>query len=120
MLSSSTRFSDIQNHWARLFIETLAQSSIVTGFPNRTFCPNYSMTRASNRTGGERPQLSWKAVDNADIRSWTLYKQNGTTWTLEQIFPGVTRDATLVPGTYALCAVDRMANESAGVVVSVS
>jgi hypothetical protein len=65
-------------------------------------------------------KLSWKAADNADIRSWTLYKQNGTTWTLEQIFPGVTRDATLVPGTYALCAVDRMANESVGVLVSVS
>jgi hypothetical protein len=46
MVSSSTTFSDIQNHWARLFIEALAQRGIVTGFPNETFRPNYSMTRA--------------------------------------------------------------------------
>jgi uncharacterized lipoprotein YddW (UPF0748 family) len=64
-------------------------------------------------------QLTWKAADDKDIRSWTLYKQNGATWTLVRVFSGATRVATLEPGTYALCAVDRMANESVGVVVSV-
>jgi uncharacterized lipoprotein YddW (UPF0748 family) len=65
-------------------------------------------------------QLSWKAADNQDVRAWTLYKQNSGSWTLERILPGATRVATVEPGKYALCAVDRMANESAGVVVSVS
>jgi uncharacterized lipoprotein YddW (UPF0748 family) len=65
-------------------------------------------------------KLSWQAAENKDIRSWTLYKQNGANWTLERVFPGAIRVATLEPGTYALCAVDRMANESAGVVVSVT
>jgi uncharacterized lipoprotein YddW (UPF0748 family) len=65
-------------------------------------------------------QLSWKAADKEDIRSWTLYKQSGNSWMLEQIFPGATTVANLEPGTYALCAVDRMGNESTGVVISVN
>ncbi|HEY9636252.1 MAG TPA: family 10 glycosylhydrolase [Coleofasciculaceae cyanobacterium] len=65
-------------------------------------------------------KLSWQVADNKDIRSWTLYKQNAANWTIEQVLPGTTRVATLAPGTYALCAVDRLANESAGVVISVS
>ena len=64
-------------------------------------------------------QLTWKAADTKDIRSWTLYKQNGATWTLVRVFSGATKVATLEPGTYALCAVDRIANESVGVIVSV-
>lgn len=65
-------------------------------------------------------QLTWKANDERDIRSWTLYKQSSGSWTLLRILPGVTRVATVEPGVYALCAVDRMANESAGVIVTVS
>jgi uncharacterized lipoprotein YddW (UPF0748 family) len=65
-------------------------------------------------------QLTWKATDERDVRSWTLYKQSGGSWTLLRILPGATRVATVEPGIYALCAVDRMANESAGVVVMVS
>ncbi len=45
MVASSTQLSDIQNHWARLFIESLAQQGIVTGFPDGSFRPNQSMTR---------------------------------------------------------------------------
>jgi uncharacterized lipoprotein YddW (UPF0748 family) len=65
-------------------------------------------------------QLTWKATDERDVRSWTLYKQSGGGWTLLRILPGTTRVATVEPGIYALCAVDRMANESAGLVVMVS
>ena len=46
MVSASTPFSDIQNHWARSFIEALAQRDIVSGFPGATFRPNNSLTRA--------------------------------------------------------------------------
>ena len=61
--------------------------------------------------------LHWNA--NGDVRSWTLYKQEGDSWKLQQILPGATTSATVAPGTYALCAVNRTAVESGGVVVSV-
>jgi uncharacterized lipoprotein YddW (UPF0748 family) len=65
-------------------------------------------------------QLTWKAVDEKDIRSWTLYKQSGANWTLVRVLPGATRVAALDPGTYALCAVDEMANESVGAIALVN
>src|ERR687885_1645868 len=46
MVASPTRFSDIQNHWARLFIEGLANQGIISGFPDGTFRPNQAMNRA--------------------------------------------------------------------------
>ena len=46
MVFSPTRFSDIQNHWARLFIEGLATQGIISGFPDGTFRPNQAMSRA--------------------------------------------------------------------------
>jgi uncharacterized lipoprotein YddW (UPF0748 family) len=46
MVSSPTRFTDIQNHWAALFIEGLVTQGIISGFPDRTFRPNQAMSRA--------------------------------------------------------------------------
>lgn len=46
MVSTSTRFSDIESHWARAFIEALAQRKILNGYPNGTFRPDNSVTRA--------------------------------------------------------------------------
>ncbi len=43
---SSTSFPDIQNHWARPFIEALAQRGIVNGYPDGKFRPDNSVTRA--------------------------------------------------------------------------
>lgn len=62
--------------------------------------------------------LTWNTTTNSDIRSWTLYKQDGDNWTLLKILPAATNTAAVNAGTYALCAVDRMGNESLGVVVS--
>lgn len=64
-------------------------------------------------------QLIWNNTANYDTRSWTLYQQNGDNWTLVKILSASTNMIFLPAGTYALCAVDRMGNESAGVVVSV-
>ncbi len=64
-------------------------------------------------------QLIWNNTANYDTRSWTLYQQNGDNWMLAKILPVATNTVVLTPGTYALCAVDRMGNESAGVVVTV-
>ncbi|MGE5660444.1 MAG: DUF1565 domain-containing protein [Actinomycetota bacterium] len=40
------RFSDISGHWAKDFIERLAGMNIISGFPNGTFKPDDSLTRA--------------------------------------------------------------------------
>ena len=64
-------------------------------------------------------RISWSS-GNGDVRSWTLYEQEGNDWKLKKILPANTRFADMSSGKYALCAVDRMANESTGVVVSVS
>lgn len=45
MVSNPTTFSDIQNHWARPFIEPLLRRSVVTG-QNGVFRPDNSITRA--------------------------------------------------------------------------
>jgi uncharacterized lipoprotein YddW (UPF0748 family) len=63
-------------------------------------------------------KLTWTAP-SANTRAWTLYCQTGTTWTLQRILPASITAIALEPGRYALCAVDRLASESPGVVVTV-
>ncbi|MDX2229221.1 MAG: family 10 glycosylhydrolase [Leptolyngbyaceae cyanobacterium bins.349] len=63
-------------------------------------------------------QLSWNAAP-ANIRAWTVYRQNGTQWVLQQILPATSRTIALQPGTYALSAVNRLSQESRGVVVRI-
>ncbi|MDX2244030.1 MAG: family 10 glycosylhydrolase [Leptolyngbyaceae cyanobacterium bins.302] len=63
-------------------------------------------------------QLSWNSAP-ANVRSWTLYRQTGSQWTVQQILPALVTNISLQPGTYALCAVNRLSQESRGVVVSV-
>lgn len=46
MASTAGSFPDIKNQWARLFVESLANEGVITGFPNRTFRPDTSVTRA--------------------------------------------------------------------------
>jgi hypothetical protein len=46
MVSNPLRFPDVQNHWARPFIEALTERSILNGYPNGTFRPDNSVTRA--------------------------------------------------------------------------
>ncbi|MEH1924846.1 glycoside hydrolase family 10 protein [Nostoc sp.] len=66
-------------------------------------------------------KLSWQPGDNQPVRSWTLYRQTGDTWTIQRILSAGTTFATVQQaGTYAVCAVDRSANESAGTVITVS
>jgi uncharacterized lipoprotein YddW (UPF0748 family) len=65
-------------------------------------------------------KLNWQASDSQPVRSWTLYRQSGSSWVLQRILSAGTTFATVEPGTYAVCAVDRLANESVGVVIVVS
>lgn len=70
---------------------------------------------------GVRPgssTLSWNPAA-AEVRSWTLYRQSGNQWLLERILPATVQTLAVSPGTYALCAVNRLAQESRGVVARV-
>lgn len=65
-------------------------------------------------------KISWQPGDNQPVRSWTLYRQSGDTWTIGRILSAGTTFATVQQaGTYAVCAVDRLANESVGAVITV-
>ncbi len=65
-------------------------------------------------------KLGWDGeFKNPDIRCWTLYRQNGDTWQLQRVLSKGTNFATVGPGTYAVCKVDKMANESLGRVILV-
>ncbi|MFM6814175.1 MAG: S-layer homology domain-containing protein, partial [Dolichospermum sp.] len=46
MVSTAIKFSDIQNHWSRAFIEALAARGILKGYPDGTFRPDNPVTRA--------------------------------------------------------------------------
>ena len=46
MPNISNSFPDIQNHWARPFIESLAEKRILNGYPDGRFRPDNSVTRA--------------------------------------------------------------------------
>ena len=41
-----TNFADIQNHWAKPFIQALLDKGLITGFSDGTFKPDAKMTRA--------------------------------------------------------------------------
>jgi uncharacterized lipoprotein YddW (UPF0748 family) len=67
---------------------------------------------------GGQGTLTWNAAP-ANLRSWTVYRQAGDRWTLQQILPAARTSITVPAGIYALCGVNRLASESAGVVVAV-
>jgi parallel beta-helix repeat protein len=41
-----TQFSDIEGHWAELFIDRLVQKGLISGFGDRTFRPQERLTRS--------------------------------------------------------------------------
>ncbi|MDY6783319.1 MAG: S-layer homology domain-containing protein [Cyanobacteriota bacterium] len=45
-LAGPTRFRDIDGHWAEAFIDRLVQRGAISGFPDGTFQPEASLTRA--------------------------------------------------------------------------
>ncbi|MBD0344980.1 MAG: S-layer homology domain-containing protein, partial [Coleofasciculus sp. Co-bin14] len=42
----AANFVDVQSHWARPFIETLAEQNIISGYSDSTFRPDQPITRA--------------------------------------------------------------------------
>ncbi len=64
--------------------------------------------------------IQWSTTGRTNVRSWALYQQTGTTWTLQQVLGATSDRVTVSPGVYALCAVDRLGNESKGAIAVVS
>lgn len=62
--------------------------------------------------------LTWQVGTNnlSNLRCWTLYQQQGSSWQLVRVIPGSISSIKINPGTYALCGVDRTNRESLGVV----
>lgn len=44
--ATAANFVDVQRHWARPFIEALAQENLINGFSDQTFRPDQPVTRA--------------------------------------------------------------------------
>ena len=63
-------------------------------------------------------KLTWNS-GSAQVRSWSVYKQEGSNWSLVRVLPASTTSVSVAPGTYAVCAVGRLAQESQGAVVAV-
>lgn len=64
-------------------------------------------------------RLMWERDSSGDVRSWTLYQKQGNSWKLRQVLNANTVNVSVPSGIYAVCAVDRLANESAAATVEV-
>lgn len=62
-------------------------------------------------------QLRWNAVSEDRVRAWTLYQKVSETYQLRQVLPANVTATPITAGTYALCAVNRIGEESEGIVV---
>lgn len=58
----AANFADTRSHWARPFIETLAEKQIIAGFPDGTFKPDAPVTRA------QFAAIVKNAFNNAQVR----------------------------------------------------
>ncbi|MBD2197994.1 MULTISPECIES: WG repeat-containing protein [Calothrix] len=61
-MSNSINFSDIQNHWAEKCIRELTKREVINGYPNGTFLPEKTITRA------EAAAILMKAFANLPAR----------------------------------------------------
>jgi uncharacterized lipoprotein YddW (UPF0748 family) len=64
-------------------------------------------------------QLSWEGDNSGDVRSWTLYRKQGNTWILDKVLNAQMTNLRVNSGTYGLCAVDALSNESPAAVIDV-
>ncbi|NNM30369.1 MAG: family 10 glycosylhydrolase, partial [Akkermansiaceae bacterium] len=68
--------------------------------------------------GGE---IRWSGATSPHLKHWALYRRDGenAAWELQEVFPASINSIEVDPGTYALSAVDRLMQESVGVLVEV-
>ena len=66
------KFNDIASHWARTFIERLADMGIISGFPDGSFKPDATLTRAQHAA------MLMKAFELTPIREATGFSDVAT------------------------------------------
>lgn len=74
--ATAASFVDIQRHWARPFIEALAQENLINGFSDQTFRPDQPVTRAQfaamiNQAFDENNVQLSRDFDQAATDYWT-------------------------------------------------
>ncbi|TAE05392.1 MAG: hypothetical protein EAZ96_05685 [Oscillatoriales cyanobacterium] len=99
---------------------TYANLALVPAMPWLKGTPPPTPTGIEVKKVANSSVLSWNNLAGNNICSWTIYQKNGNSWKLMRILNAETAEIAIQPGTYALCAVSRMAVESAGVVVVIS
>ena len=67
-------------------------------------------------------EIRWDSAASPAVKHWTLYARDAEDgcWELADILPSSTTRVDAAPGTYALCACDRLMQESIGVLVTVA
>ncbi|MBW4574096.1 MAG: S-layer homology domain-containing protein [Aphanothece sp. CMT-3BRIN-NPC111] len=65
--ATAASFSDVNSHWARPFIEALANERIINGYPDGTFKPDQPVSRA------EFAALVQAAFSPSEVRSGTVF-----------------------------------------------
>ncbi len=100
---------------------TYANLALVPAMPWLKGTPPPIPTGIEVKKAGNSNVLKWNnSTTDASIRSWTLYQKNGTSWKLIKILNATTTETAVANGTYALCAVNKMALESIGVFMEIS
>nr|WP_145164926.1 Ig-like domain-containing protein [Paenibacillus terrae] len=76
VISNPAEFADISGHWAEASIKQAASTGIVTGYPDGTFKPGKTVTRAEfavmlvNTLGLKKPGAELTFIDSASIGAW--------------------------------------------------
>ncbi|MBF2047937.1 MAG: S-layer homology domain-containing protein [Leptolyngbya sp. IPPAS B-1204] len=100
MVTSPPQFSDISNHWAEIPIRRLALRNLISGYPDQTFRPDGTITRAEfavlmanafPNAKPVRPAMSFVDVPS----SYWAYKP--VTWAYERGFFSGYPDGTFQP-----------------------
>ncbi|NJK66071.1 MAG: family 10 glycosylhydrolase [Microcoleus sp. SU_5_3] len=99
---------------------TYTQPALVPAMPWQKGNPPSSPTGVAVKKAGNSTVLNWKNSTDSSIRSWTLYQKTGISWKLIKIMNAATTEIVVASGTYALCAVNKMALESVGVFIEIT
>jgi uncharacterized lipoprotein YddW (UPF0748 family) len=99
---------------------TYTQPALVPAMPWQKGTPPSFPTGVEVKKVGNSTVLKWSNSTDASIRSWTLYQKSGTSWKLIKILNATTTETAVANGTYALCAVNKMALESIGVFIEIA
>ena len=98
---------------------TYAQPALVPAMPWQQGTAPSRPAKLEVKQVGNSSVLKWENSTDPNIRSWTLYQKTDSNWKLLKILNAATTEVAVEKGTYALCAVNKMALESVGVYIEI-